>query len=133
VVDHPQPRPSALSHPFWQAAREKRLVMQRCEDCGAYRWTPQILCIRCHSERYSWTQVSGRGIVYSFTTVHRAPSAAFPTPYVIAVVRLEEGPLMLTNLVNCEPTDLRIDMPVDVVFEPISDIMNVYRFRPRHT
>jgi uncharacterized OB-fold protein len=133
MAEQPQPAPTALSRPFWQAAREKRLVLQRCADCGAYRWTPQILCVRCHSESYAWTQVSGRGFVYSFTVVHRAPTAAFATPYVIAVVTLEEGPLMLTNIVGCEPDDVHIDMQVEVVFEPVSDDVNVYRFRPAQT
>lgn len=133
MSNHPRPEPTALSRPFWQAAREKRLVLQRCEDCGTYRWTPQILCVRCHSQRYAWTPVSGRGLVYSFTVVHRAPTAAFTTPYVIAVVKLDEGPLMLTNLIDCVPDDIRIDMPVEVVFEAIDDDINVYRFRPRQT
>jgi uncharacterized protein len=130
MPNQPRPQPSALSRPFWQAAQAGRLVIQRCEDCAAYRWTPQMLCVRCHSERYAWTQVRGLGVVYSFTVVHHAPAAAFAAPYVVAVVRLEEGPLMLTNLVGCEPHEIRIDMPVEVVFEPIGGNMNVYRFRP---
>jgi uncharacterized protein len=132
VGDLPQPIPSALSGPFWQAARGKRLVLQCCDACGAYRWTPQILCVRCHSDRYSWTAVSGNGHLYSFTVVHRAPAPAFVTPYIVAVVRLEEGPMLLTNLVDGDPSDLRIDMQVEVVFQPISETVNVYRFRPRH-
>jgi uncharacterized protein len=133
VRDLPQPIPSMLSGPFWEAARDKRLVLQRCDECGAYRWTPQILCVRCHSEGYSWSAVSGHGHLYSFTIVHRAPAPAFVTPYIVAVVRLEEGPLLLTNIVDCDPCDLHIDMRVEVVFEPISAAVNVYRFRPRRS
>jgi uncharacterized OB-fold protein len=130
MADRPRPAPTALSLPFWQAARAGNLVLQRCDHCGAHRWTPQILCVRCHSESFAWTRVSGRGVLYSVTVVHRAPMEAFTTPYLIAVVKLEEGPLMLTNLVDCEPDAARIDMPVEVVFEPLDDSISVYCFRP---
>jgi uncharacterized OB-fold protein len=130
MTDLPIPAPTALSQPFWQAAREGRLALQRCDNCGAYRWTPQILCTRCQSEGYAWTEVSGRGEIYSFTVVHRAPTPGFSIPYVVAVVALAEGPLMLTNIVGCEPDEIYIDMPVVVAFEPLSESIHAYRFRP---
>lgn len=126
----PVPRPTALSKPFWDATREDRLVLQRCGDCGAFRWTPQYLCTRCQAEGGDWTQVSGRGTLYSYTIVHRPPLPVFPAPYVVATVALEEGPLMLTNLVDCVPEDLVMDMPVEVVFQPLDAEIKAPRFRP---
>ena len=127
----PLPHPSALSKPFWEGTRNGKLMLQRCNDCGAFRWTPQHLCIQCDSEAYEWTQVSGRGTVYSHTRVERPPLAAFAPGYVIAVVQLDEGPLMLTNLVDCAPEEVTVGLPVDVVFEKASDEITLYKFKPR--
>lgn len=127
----PLPHPTALSKPFWEGTRAGKLLLQRCKDCGAYRWTPQQLCIQCHSEAYEWTPVSGRGTVYSHTTVERPPLAAFAPGYVIAVVQLDEGPLMLTNLVDCPPDKVAVGLPVEVVFEKASDEITFYKFKPR--
>jgi uncharacterized OB-fold protein len=126
----PLPDPTPLSRPFWEAARQGRLVLQRCRACGAFRWTPQYLCIRCHDEAYDWTEVSGRASLYSWTRVHRPPLPAFPAPYVVAVVELAEGPLMLTNIVGCRAEDLVIGMPLQVQFEPAGAQIALYRFRP---
>ena len=126
----PVPVPTELSRPFWEAAREGRLVLQKCGACGAFRWTPQVLCTVCLSEDSAWTPVSGRGRLYSYTIVHRPPLPAFAAPYVVAVVRLEEGPLMLSNIVDADPAALAMEMPVEVVFQPLSDQITAYRFRP---
>ncbi|HEY3694014.1 Zn-ribbon domain-containing OB-fold protein [Phenylobacterium sp.] len=125
----PRPAPTPLSQPFWAAAREGRLVLQRCGACGAYRWTPQLLCIRCRSEDYAWTQVSGRGRIYSATVVQRAPTPAFQVPYVVAVVELVEGPLMLTRLVDCDPAQVEIGQAVEVAFTKLDEEINLYTFR----
>jgi uncharacterized OB-fold protein len=125
-----RPQPSALSAPFWAAAREGRLELQRCLDCDSFRWTPQVLCTVCYSERYAWAQVSGRGKIYSHSTVYRAPTAEFTTPYVVAVVALEEGPMMLTNIVGCFPEAVQVDLAVEVAFERLDEEIVLYRFRP---
>jgi uncharacterized OB-fold protein len=128
-VQAPMPRPSLLSQPFWDAANEGRLALQRCDSCSAYRWTPQILCPACFGESATWTDVSGRGKLYSFTTVHRAPVPGFDVPYVLAVVELAEGPLMLTRLVDSDPAAIAIDDPVEVAFTRASEAINLYTFR----
>jgi uncharacterized OB-fold protein len=125
-----RPHPTPLSAPFWAAARQGRLELQRCRDCGAFRWTPQVLCCACLSEAYDWTPVSGLGEVYSFSVVYRPPTPNFTAPYVVAVVALQEGPLMLTNIVGCDPTSVRVGMPVKVGFEPIDDEIALYQFQP---
>src|SRR5437016_5339502 len=92
--DRPVPTPDAATAPYWQAAREHRLLLPRCLDCGRHHFYPRTLCPHCASPRIEWREVSGRGQVYSFTIVHRPPSPAFAAdvPYVLASIALEEGP-----------------------------------------
>lgn len=129
MTDIPLPQPTELSRPFWEAANEGRLTLQRCDACGHYRWTPQILCTNCLAEPFTWVDVSGRGRLYSYTIVHRAPLAGFEIPYVLAVVELEEGPLMLTRLVDSPIEKLAVEAPVEVAFTRASDEINLYTFR----
>lgn len=130
MQDRPIPRPTALSKPFWDGTREGRLRLQKCRDCGAFRWSPQWLCIACHSENFDWTECSGRGTVYSYTIVERPPLPSFEPGYVLAVVELEEGPLMLTNIVDCPREAARIGLPVEVAFEKATEEITLYKFRP---
>ena len=130
---HHRPRPVAteLTQPFWEGTRAGRLLLQRCRDCGHWRWTPQLACPACWSDAYDWAEASGRGSLYSYTVIHRSlDPARFVAPYILAVVALEEGPHMLTNLVESAPEDVRIDMPVEVRFERIDDEFSVYPFAP---
>jgi hypothetical protein len=129
MTDIPLPQPTELSRPFWAAANEGRLILQRCDACGHLRWTPQILCTNCLAEPFTWVDVSGRGRLYSYTIVHRAPLAGFEVPYVLAVVELEEGPLMLTRLVDSPIGKLAVEAPVEVAFTRASDEINLYTFR----
>jgi uncharacterized OB-fold protein len=125
----PRPAPTALSRPFWEAANQGRLVLQKCRPCGHFRWTPQILCTRCLSEDFTWEEVSGEGVIYSFTVVHRPPLPAFTAPYVLAVVELAEGPLMLTRLVDAPSEALQIGAAVSVAFTRLDEEINLYTFR----
>lgn len=125
----PLPEPTELSRPFWEAANESRLILQRCDVCAHYRWTPQILCTHCQAEPFTWTEISGRGRLYSFTIVHRAPTAGFEVPFVLAVVELEEGPLMLTQIVESPREALAVDAPVEIAFTRANDDINLYTFR----
>lgn len=104
--------------------------MQRCSTCGSFVWTPQMACRDCLTETLDWTEVSGRGKVYSYVVVHQAAIAAFKAPYTIAVVELEEGPRIFTDLVEVAPADVTIDMPVEVAFEQAGPV-GLYHFRPR--
>jgi uncharacterized OB-fold protein len=93
------------------------LRVQRCADCGTCVFIPQPICTECQSERLEWTESSGRGTVYSYTIVHRPPRPEFDVPYVVAIVELEEGWFMLTNVVGCEPGEVSVGMAVRVEFE----------------
>ena len=132
VAEHPLPNPDAATEPYWAAAREHRLVMPHCKDCGYYHFYPRTLCPRCSSARLAWTDCSGRGVVYSFTVVHRAPSPTFASavPYVVAAVKLDEGPNLMTNIVGCAPDAVRIGMPVRVTFHRASDEITLPVFEP---
>ena len=130
--DRPLPSPNAATAPYWEAAREQRFVMPRCDDCGRYHFYPRTLCPHCSSARLAWTQVSGKGEVYSFTIINRAPSPAFAAavPYVVAVVKLAEGPHLMTNIVDIAPDSVRIGMPVKVVFRKFGDDVVLPMFEP---
>ena len=133
VIEKPLPRPSEDSAPFWEAAQRGELRMQRCGDCGVVRFPPALLCARCLSERSEWVQLSGRGHVFSWIVVHQSQHPAFnaDTPYNVAIVELEEGPRLHTNLVDCRNDAIRIGMPVEVVFSKVGDDATLVRFRPR--
>ena len=117
--DLPAPVINADSAPYWAGAREGRLLLQRCGDCGTLRFFPRLLCTECGSDRVEWTQVSGRGTVHSFTVVHRAAFPEFQAivPYVVALIDLEEGPRMMTNIVGDDALDVEIGDAVTVVFK----------------
>lgn len=130
-ADLPAPRADADSLPYWEAARQNKLLLQRCGDCGAVRYYPRRLCPQCWSERVEWVEASGRGTVHSFSIVHRAPSPAFQarTPYVIALIDLAEGPRMMANIVGPNALDVRIDDRVAVLFEERAGGAKVPQFR----
>jgi hypothetical protein len=130
----PIPVPTPESKPFWDATRRHELSLQRCRACAQWVFYPRAACPHCLSGDLEWRRVSGRGTVHTFTVAHRGQKG-FPlgSPYVIAMVELEEGPRLMTNLVDVvpDPTQIRIGMPVEVVFEDVSAEIALPRFRPR--
>ncbi len=120
------------TQPFWQAAREHRLVVQRCQDCGRNIFYPRLHCPFCLSGKLGWIECSGRGRVYTFSVVQNNAPSAFndDMPFVIAIVRLEEGVQIMTNIVGCNPAEVRCDMPVSVTFEALDDHITLPKFRP---
>lgn len=126
----PLPRPTPLSQPHWDAAREGRLVVQRCSDCGARIFIPQPACTSCFGSRLEWSESSGRGTLYSYTVVHRPQRPEFQVPYAVAIVELEEGWQMLSNLIDCELSEICVGMPLEVVFRKMSDSVTLPFFRP---
>jgi uncharacterized OB-fold protein len=121
--------------PFWESVRAHRVALQRCDDCGRYRYIPMEICPRCGSGACTWTPISGRGEVYTYTVVHRAPTPAYQedVPYVIAHVTMSEGPRMISNLVGVEPADVRIGMPVRLSYLDIDDATSLFAFVPDDT
>ncbi len=127
----PTPAVDRETLPWWQAAAEHRLLLQRCDTCGCVRLPPGPLCPTCRSFDQSWQEASGRGTVYTYTIVHRAYVRGLPVPYVVAVVALEEGPKLTSNVVDVEPAAVQIGMAVEVVWEDMGPAVSVPRFRPR--
>jgi uncharacterized OB-fold protein len=126
----PLPKPSKVSAPFWAAARRHELVLQRCENCRAFIYYPRPRCPNCLGDRLDWQRVSGRGVVYSYTVVRRAMSRAFgDAPYVLAIVELEEGPRLTTNIV-AEPNAVRIGMKVRARFDDVTPECTLVKFEP---
>ncbi len=116
---------------FWDSCKRHAMRLQQCSACGYWRYAPSPVCHRCSSFEHEWNAVSGRGTVYSFSVIHRAPSAAFADdiPYVYAVVELEEGPMMPTNLVDTPTESVRIGMPVSLSYDDVTDEVTLPKFR----
>jgi uncharacterized OB-fold protein len=125
----PLPHPDALTHPFWEACRREVLEVSSCGDCGNLFLPPGPRCPRCWSAQLAPRAVSGNGRVYSFAVYRRTYHPAIPAPYVVALVELEEGPRLISNVVGCAPEEVRVDMPVRVRFEDIGDF-TLPRFEP---
>ena len=119
----PIPPMSAMTRPYWDAARNGELVLQHCSDCDHKVFPPRAHCPSCGSAGLAWQPVSGNGVIYSYTVAYRPPHPVFAEqcPLAIAIVELDEGPRMMTNIVGCEPADLQVGMAVRVAFEPIDD------------
>ena len=111
------PKPSVLTEPYWEACRQGVLTMQRCGDCELYQHYPRIICSHCGGRGLVWSVVSGRGRVKSFTIVRRGITQAYEGPYVLVLVDLDEGPCMMSSLVECEPEAVVIGALVSVAFE----------------
>jgi len=108
-------------------------MVQKCDSCGRLRFPPRDRCSHCLSIRSSWTPVSGRGEVFSFNIMHQVyhPGFAAEVPYAVVVVQLEEGARIVSNLVGVKPHEIRCGMPVEVVFEKLSEEVTLPKFRPR--
>ncbi len=130
----PKPIPvvNPWAKPFWDAAKEERLIIQKCRDCGKTIFYPRIACPDCFSDNIEWIETSGKGTIYTYTVVEsNAPSAFInDIPYVVAVIRLEEGVQLLSNVVDCDPYTLACDMPVEVTFEKLDEEYTLPKFRP---
>ena len=128
----PLPEITLLTEPFWQGTTEHQLRLQRCDDCGTFRFIPKEVCPNCTSVQATWTPVSGAGEVYSYSTVYRGTPQAFQedVPYIVVMVELSEGPRIISHLIDCAPDQVQIGMPVTVVFEDATPEMSLYKFRP---
>jgi uncharacterized protein len=132
VSDKPIPEISDISRPYWDAARRGELYLQRNKSSGKYFFYARPWAPDDYSADIEWVRASGRGTVFTFT-VTTAPlfnSYAEDLPYVVAVIKLEEGPTMMANIVNCKPEDVRVGMPAKVVFEERKDGFKVPQFEP---
>ncbi len=109
----PAPAVSVETQPFWDAAKEGRFLIKRCNDCGKPHWYPRAICPHCFSSNTAWEESPGEGVIYTYSVMHRSPSG----PYAIGYVTLNEGPAVLTNFVGVAPNGLSIGMKVKVRFQ----------------
>ncbi len=125
------PKPTPETEHFWNGTRAGELRLQRCDDCSHVYFPPRPFCPACASRSVSVFAASGRATLHSYV-INQRPAPGFEAPYSIAVVELEEGPRMMTNVVGVPqtPEALELDMPLEVVFEPMSDDISLPLFRP---
>ncbi|MBM4265832.1 MAG: Zn-ribbon domain-containing OB-fold protein [Deltaproteobacteria bacterium] len=129
----PRPTPTPDNAPFWEALRKHELHVQRCRDCGQAYFYPRNACPGCLSGNVEWIKTSGRGRLHTFSVVHvTGRNPPLEPPYVLAMVELEEGPKLLTNLVGVEPdpAKIRCDMAVVVEYADVTAELTLPRFRP---
>jgi uncharacterized OB-fold protein len=127
----PLPEPTPETQHFWDGAKAGDLLIQSCDGCSHNYFPPRPFCPKCGSRGVSVVKASGKATLYSYV-IHHRPRAGFEPPYAIAVVELEEGPRMMTNIVECEqtPEALQLDMALEVTFEAQNDDITLPFFRP---
>jgi uncharacterized OB-fold protein len=130
--DKPLPVKEPLTDPYWALARQHELSIQRCDECGDRHFPPTDVCPSCLSDAQSWQVVSGRGTLVSWVVFHRAYWDGFKpdVPYNCCLVRLEEGPLIVSNIKDQVPADARMGMEVRAVFVDVTDDVSLVRFVP---
>ena len=128
----PLPTPDADSQAYWQGLNAGKLLLQHCGVCAHVQYYQQAICRKCGSEHLTHQAACGRGTVHSFSVVHRAPGPAFKldTPYAVLLVELEEGPRMISSLVDADPMTVVFDMAVELVCERVNETVVLPRFRP---
>ena len=135
--DYNKPLPSldGLTGEFYQFCKQARLHFQRCSDCQTFRHVPREMCPECNSFNWEWVPSTGKGTVFTWTVVERALHPAFmdSTPMAPVVVEMEEGVRLLSNMLDCPPSELEIGMPVEVAFETVTEEITLPRFRRRRT
>jgi uncharacterized OB-fold protein len=124
------PMASPESEPFWEATRERRLVLQWCTACDEPVHFPRSFCPRCQGSPLEWRDASGVGTVYAVTVEHRPEAMGEKAPFAVALVHLAEGARFMTNVVGCEPTEVRIGMAVRLTWEALEDGRNLPLFEP---
>jgi uncharacterized protein len=126
-----RPKPTPETQHFWDGTRSGELRLQRCEDCSRVYFPPRPFCPACASRKVSVFAASGRGVLWSYV-IHHRNVPGFTPPYAIAVVQLEEGPRMMTNIVDCPqtPESLQLDMKLEVAFQKLDEEITLPLFRP---
>ena len=117
---------------FWKGCKAHELRFQKCKECGHVRWPASLICPSCHSKDTTWLAASGKGKVFTFAVYHVAfhPGFKDALPYIVADVELEEGPRLVTNIIDCPVEKVKCDLPVVVAWHDINDEFTLPKFRP---
>ena len=131
MYDKPLPVIDGESRSYWDALTRPRLTLKRCHDCGKHHFYPRALCPHCHSDAVEWVDARGTGTIYSYTIARRPAGPAFKadTPYVVAVIDLDEGARMMTNIVTDDVEAVRIGQRVTVQYDDVTDEVTLPKFR----
>jgi len=136
MTEYTKPLPTITdeNREFWEGARRGRLRMQKCGDCGHIRYPISHVCPKCLSYNFNWTDLSGRGEVFSYIVFHQLYNKAFEKdiPYNVALVQLEEGPRMYSNVVGVDNDAVKVGDKVEVTFDPVTPEVTIPRFKPRN-
>lgn len=127
----PLPVPTKDTEPFWKGAKEEKILIQRCQDCGSTQFYPRPSCNQCLSDQMMWIEACGRGIVYTYTINH-LPANPFmkdKTPYAVAIVQLDEGIKMMANIIDSPLDQIQVGAPVEVVFEKANEEITLPQFK----
>ena len=132
TYDKPLPIIDEDNKEFWESCKRHEMRLQRCRACGYWRYYPSPVCHTCDSFDAEWAKVSGFGTVHTYSIIYRAPSVAFArdVPYAYAIVELDEGPMMPTNIVGIDPEKVRIGMRVQVTYDDVTPEVTLPKFRP---
>ncbi|MCC6179544.1 MAG: Zn-ribbon domain-containing OB-fold protein [Chloroflexi bacterium] len=135
AYDLPLPQPDPITQPFWDSLKAHAIQVQRSKHTGKYVFYPRLTAPGDLEDELEWQEVSGRGVVHAFAIphIHANPAFRARAPYIVALVELDEGVRMLTNLVDVEPTPeaVKIGMPVEIVYDDVTDAITLPKFRPR--
>ncbi|HEV8296461.1 MAG TPA: Zn-ribbon domain-containing OB-fold protein [Acidimicrobiales bacterium] len=131
TIDKPRPHPVPATQPYWDALREERIRLQRCDDCGKWVHYPRARCSHCLSPQLSWHEVAGGGTLYSFSVARQPTAAPFAdeVPQIIAVVELDEGVRLSTTIVGADPAEVHVGQRVVPVFDHGPDGVTLLRYR----
>lgn len=128
----PLPVPTKWSKPFWDAAKEHRLILRKCINCGNIDHPPYLYCTVCHSDDHQWIEAQGKGTILAYTVNYFGVPFPFwkDLPYALGIIELVEGVRMISNIVDCDPEQLRNGMEVEVVFDDVTDEITLPKWRP---
>jgi hypothetical protein len=128
----PTPVPTEWSRPYWEGARQHKLLLKKCGKCGQIDHPPYLFCTNCMAEEHEWVEASGKGTLYAYAI--NTFGVPFPfwddMPYVLAIIDLDEGPRMISNIVECDHDRLENQMRLDVVFDDVSPEITLPRWKP---
>lgn len=127
----PLPLLRGMTKEFYDHCKNGELRFQRCTDCGKWRHVPREMCAKCGSWNWEWARSSGRGELFTWTVVQRVMHPAFPddVPYAPAVIQMQEGVRLVSWVIDCPPEELKMGMPVEVVFDAVTDEVTLPRFK----
>lgn len=128
----PLPKVSSVSRAFWEGTKRGELLIQQCEHCKRTIFYPRLFCPTCLSQELVWTRSSGRARIETFSIIYHPPIKSFENeiPYIFAIVRLEEGAQMASNIIDCSPEVVHVGMEVEVTFVPVTEEFTLPKFKP---